>query len=406
MLTPTAMQRQLQAPTVPPKPKIPVPGTSLQAPVASPQVSTQNLVAPTPPKIPTDNLVAPKPPEPPKSYDLNSYLVKPTQDGAAYDLRRQQIESETQGQLKSQRAAMERQLTGKGINDSGIALGQDRSIKADVLGRGQQRLGGIDIQQLEDQKSAEEKAMDRALALRGQDINKDLGLAGIDVTKRGQDINQNLGLAGLDVTKRGQDISADLAKRGLSLQESAQELTRQGMNQQDAQYYAGLGQAKYLAEKGLSLEQMRVELTRQGMSQEDARFYAQLSQNQTQFDSNQKFSIDMAKLLGQDAEGQATRIYLSELLDSFDPKDPNFKTKLYDALKTFAPNANLGVRPTATAGGAGNPDVPKNPTGGEASTVGQGDVQDGYYQGYYAYKEPGGRRYYLQGGSGGRKIYI
>lgn len=396
MLTPTAMQRQI--PVVPPKPKAP-----LAAQVVPPKPPTQNLVAPPAPPIPTSNLVAPKQAELPKSYDLNSYLVKPTQDSAAYDLRRQQIQAETQGELKSQRAAMERQLTGKGINDSGIALGQDRSIKADVLGRGQQRLGGIDIQELQDQKSAEEKAMDRALALRGQDINKDLGLAGIDVTKRGQDITENLGLAGLDVTKRGQDISADLAKRGLSLQESAQELTRQGMNQQDAQYYAGLGQAKYLAEKGFDLENMRIELTRQGMSQENARFYAQMAQNQSQFDSNQKFSIDMAKLLGQDAEGQATRIYLSEMLASFDPKAGDFKTKLWDAVKAFAPNANIGERPKETAGsGTSTPGTAVAGAGTITSPTGDKNTGE-MFSGLPVFTDANGHRYVVRTG---RKEYI
>lgn len=205
-------------------------------------------------------------------------VAAPTQTKSPYDLQRERIDAQARLQEEAKKKAVERQLSNKGIADSGIALGQTRRVEQDVrLGAAAEK-NQVNINEGLAEESKREAALNRALqekqfsqsdetARRGQDISKELGLGGLKLQERG-----------VTLSEKSQADSLELAKQGLGMDQARLALQERGMNQQDAQYYAGLGQAKYLAERGLSLEEIRTQLQEKGMSQQDAQYYAGLTQ--------------------------------------------------------------------------------------------------------------------------------
>lgn len=198
-----------------------------------------------------------------------------------YEIQRQRVDTQMNRTIEAKKKAVERQLSNKGISDSGIALGQQRTAEVDTrLGAAQER-NQINTNEGLSEENRRESAVNRALqeklatqsdatARRGQDISKDLGQQGINIQERGASLNE-----------KSQADSIELARAGMGMQQAQLQLQEKGMDQQQAQYYAGLGQAKYLAEKGMTLQEQAQELTKQGMSQEDARYYSGLAQAKT-----------------------------------------------------------------------------------------------------------------------------
>lgn len=198
-----------------------------------------------------------------------------------YELQRQRVDSQLNRQLDAKKKAIETQLAGKGISDSGIAMGAQRNAEVDARFGAATEKNQINANEASNEDAKKESAISRALqeklanqsnetAIRGQDISKDLGQQGLNLQARGADL-----------AEKSQADSLGLAKSGLGIQQAQLKLQEQGMSQNDAQYYAGLGQSKYLAEKGLTLQEQAQELQKQGMSQQDAQFYAGLNQQGT-----------------------------------------------------------------------------------------------------------------------------
>jgi hypothetical protein len=194
-----------------------------------------------------------------------------------FDLRRERVSADAAEEEKKRMASIERQLAASGIDDSGILQGQQRTEAANIRNAAGRAMTDVDIS--EDQNKLAER--------------------------------------GMSLQEKSQSDSVKLAQSGLNLQASAQELQRQGMNQQDAQYYSGLGQAMYLAEKGLDQNAVAQELQRQGMSQQDAQFYAGLKAQK------EGITQDIQKAIIVD---QMTKI---------DPKDPQYLNKLQSLLSAL-----------------------------------------------------------------------
>lgn len=200
-----------------------------------------------------------------------------------YDLQRQRITADAAAAEAAKKAAVERQLTNKGIGDSGILLGQTRRAEQDVRVGAARERGQVDINEGLSEESRREAALNRALQ------EKQFGQAD-ETTRRGQDISKDLGQGSLALQERGVNLSEksqadslELAKQGLNLDQTRVYLQEKGMSQQDAQYYAGLSQANALAQRGLDQNAVQIELQKQGMTQQDAQYYAGLRQQETQF---------------------------------------------------------------------------------------------------------------------------
>lgn len=259
----------------------PVPVNDLPGPV-------QNQVWPGPNPIAaagTPNLVDPSGPN--KSVvgkeQFGDYAET---DRNQFDIRRERVAADAAEEEKRRMAAIERQLAASGIDDSGVLQGQQRTEAANIRNAAGRAMQDVDI--AEDQNRLAER--------------------------------------GMSLQEKSQADSVRLAESGLDLQASAQELQRQGMNQQDAQYYAGLGQARYLAQQGLDQGAIALRLQEQGMSQQDAQFYAGLNLQR------EGITQDIQKAIIVD---QMTKI---------DPSDPQYLTKLSMLLNSLSGLDNVITR--------------------------------------------------------------
>lgn len=228
-------------------------GVEPQKPASLVAEPSKNLNLPTAPKPETPT---PTPAPGPQA---------PLETGkAAFDLRRQDIDARLEEDLQARAKAVERQLAGRGLDDSGILDARQRTAEVDTRRAAAGERNQVAMEESQQAFGAQQAALERAL-------QEKLGMASIDVAKRGQDISKETFYAGLQQ-------AGELAKAGLSIQESTLKLTEKGMSQQDAQYYAGLAQAAKLAEKGFSYQDAALELQRQGMTQQNSQFFAGLAQ--------------------------------------------------------------------------------------------------------------------------------
>lgn len=371
-------------------------------PVPPPKLAaTVPLKAPNPViKFPTQGpaLTAPAPASPPAG------------PRNAFALRREAIQGEAAQNEAARRKAIERALTARGIEDSGILSAQQRISDVDTRKEAGGQLNAVNIEELE-QKHTD----DQAAILRGWQTGENALDRG--VTTRGQDISKEVAVASLKQAR-------DLAERGFGIQETQMKLQEKGMSQEDARYYAGLGQARYLAERGLSIQDAQLELQKKGMEKDEAYRYAALGQakdlaekgltleqvkiklqekgmdqQNAQFFAAQAFE---EKMFNKDTTASIQKTIFADMMSKIDAKDPQYLTKITGLIDMFFGAKGILANPVAPVAGNPNTPVVTNPN----NQIQGGDVADGYHQGYPVYKEPGGRRYYIQGGSGGRKIYI
>ena len=147
-------------------------------------------------------------PEEDRAAAVERAVAPPVRD--AYALRREQIDADTAAQEKARMEAIERQLAGRGLDDSGILLGAQRAERAAIAANAGRQRSAIDIEALQAGERKAETSSGREFASResalDRALSEKLGVMGIETTQRGQDISKELGQAGIDVTRRGQDI--------------------------------------------------------------------------------------------------------------------------------------------------------------------------------------------------------
>lgn len=177
----------------------------------------------------------------PSSTTLDSLINKlsaPGYDKEYSNLMEGQLRQELMNTAGASRSELANRLGAAGV-EGGVAMdtlaGVDRSaaqgmasgmasIRQKVMEQGyadrQAALSaslqkyGIDAQTANQMASLQ---VQKELGLKGLDLERELGLGQLDVTRRGQDIDERLGLGQLDVTRRGQDINKDLGWGQLNL---------------------------------------------------------------------------------------------------------------------------------------------------------------------------------------------
>lgn len=288
-----------------------------------------------------------------------------------FDLQREQIEADAAAQAEARRDAITRQLASQGIDDSGIALAQQRQASVDSSIARSRALGNVNIEELrtlegraaEDRQRdflREQAGLDRGLTREGFQLQRDLAAEGFKLEEAKLEL-QRQGMSQQDAQfYAALNQAGDLARKGLSLQEIGLDLQRQGLSQQDAQFYAGLAQAGELARAGLSLEEQKINLQEQGMNQQDAQFYAGLAQagelatrgmdleeikiglmEQGMNLEDARFYANIAheqSLQGSDITASIQRAVIVDLMAKIDPKDSNYLIQLNQILDSIGLN--------------------------------------------------------------------
>ncbi len=203
----------------------PPPTVTMKKPV---NYSSMGSIAPPTPKITMKK---------PVNYSKMGSISAPPPSVA--DTQRNEVRSAAVAAESARKAAIERQLAARGISDSGILQGQQRTAEQDIRHQAGSQLTQIGI---EEQQAAErEKALaaEREFTTSeresGQDFlsgensltrtsNEGLTREGYGVTTRGQDLNLQGQREGHGVTTRGQDLNLQGQREGYGVTTRGQDI--------------------------------------------------------------------------------------------------------------------------------------------------------------------------------------
>lgn len=193
-----------------------------------------------------------------------------------YDVARERAQQRENAALQQNKDAIARRAAQMGGGPSGAMIKLEQQAADESTQRLAQENRAIDAAEAEQQFLREERAADRGVSIRGQDIQKDLGLKGIETQRYGIDTSAGLTREGQALQKYGIDTSAEMQKYGI---DTNADLTREGQALQKYGIDTSAGMQKYGIDTNATL-------TREGQALQDSQFGRQLDQAWKQFEQS------------------------------------------------------------------------------------------------------------------------